>query len=66
MLILTRKPNESITIGDSVVVKVLSIQGGKVRLGIEANPNIRIVRGEINGKPPIGNPEIGHQDVHYN
>ena len=47
MLVLSRKIDESIMIGDSVFVKVLSIQDGQVKLGIEAPKEVRILRREI-------------------
>lgn len=47
MLILTRKKEESIVIGDNVEVKVLEINDGKVKLGIEAPKNIDIIRKEL-------------------
>jgi len=36
MLVLTRKPGESIVIGDDVVIKVLSVEGESIRIGITA------------------------------
>jgi carbon storage regulator len=36
MPILTRRPNESVTIGNDIVVKVIAIKGNQVRIGIEA------------------------------
>ncbi|MCR2044734.1 carbon storage regulator CsrA [Anaerosalibacter massiliensis] len=47
MLILTRKKDESIIIGDNVEIKVLEISDGKVKLGIEAPKNIDIIRKEL-------------------
>ena len=47
MLILTRKPNESIVINDNVVIKILSVMGNKIRIGIEAPEHINIVRDEV-------------------
>lgn len=47
MLVLTRKRGESIQIGDNITVKVVAIEGGKVRLGIEAPDHVRIMRGEL-------------------
>jgi len=47
MLILTRKLGEAITIGDQVQIKVLSIKGGQVRLGVEAPESVRINREEV-------------------
>jgi carbon storage regulator len=47
MLVLSRKPNESIILGDSIVVTVLRIEGNKVRLGIQAPSNVPILRREL-------------------
>lgn len=47
MLVLTRKPNQSIMIGDNVEVSVLSVVGEKVRIGIHAPHNIPVFRTEI-------------------
>lgn len=47
MLVLTRKPNQSIMIGDDVEVSVLSVVGEKVRIGIHAPQNVPVFRTEI-------------------
>ena len=53
MLVLTRKNRESVIIGrpgtgnQMMKVTVLEFRGGKVRLGIEADPSIRILRSEL-------------------
>jgi carbon storage regulator len=47
MLVLTRKPNQSIMIGDDVEVSVLSVVGEKVRIGIHAPQDIPVFRTEI-------------------
>ncbi|KKE79671.1 carbon storage regulator CsrA [Oceanobacillus caeni] len=47
MLILTRKKNESIQIGDDIEIKVLGIEGDQVKLGIEAPKSVEIHRKEI-------------------
>jgi carbon storage regulator len=47
MLVLTRKPHESLFIGDDIEVKVLSVVGEKVRLGIRAPREIPVYRKEI-------------------
>lgn len=49
MLVLTRKLGEEILIGDDIVLKVTALQGGRVRLGIEAPKHHRIVRPEAEG-----------------
>jgi len=50
MLVLTRKVREGLWIGDNVFIAVLSIQRGRVKLGIEAPENIKIDREEL--RPP--------------
>jgi carbon storage regulator len=47
MLVLTRKSNQSIMIGDDVEVSVLSVMGEKVRIGIQAPQDIPVFRKEI-------------------
>ena len=47
MLILTRKRNEAIVIGEKIRVTVLKTQGDTVRLGIEAPPHVTIHRDEV-------------------
>ncbi|UCZ52691.1 carbon storage regulator CsrA [Bacillus shivajii] len=47
MLVLTRKLNESIKIGDDIEVKVIGVEGDQVKLGINAPKNIDIHRKEI-------------------
>jgi len=50
MLVLSRKPGESVTIGDEVRITVLSISGKQVRIGIEAPNDIAVHREEIYNK----------------
>lgn len=50
MLVLSRKPGESVTIGDEVRITVLSISGKQVRIGIEAPSEIAVHREEIYNK----------------
>ena len=47
MLVLTRKLNEAIQIGDHIKVTVLRVKGNSVRIGIEAPRDIRVLRAEI-------------------
>ncbi|RMH50200.1 MAG: carbon storage regulator [Zetaproteobacteria bacterium] len=47
MLILTRRVGEAITVGDQVQIKVLSIKGGQVRLGVDAPQTVHIDREEV-------------------
>lgn len=47
MLVLSRKKNEAIRIGDGIVITVVDIRGDKVRLGIEAPGNVPVHRREV-------------------
>ena len=47
MLVLSRKQNERIRVGDSVVVTVVRVSGDKVRIGIEAPRSMRVLRDEL-------------------
>ena len=47
MLVLTRRINERIVIGDNIVVTVLEVHGEQVRLGIDAPREIKVFREEV-------------------
>lgn len=47
MLVITRKTNEEIVIGENIVLKIISNGNGRVKIGIEAPQHVRIARGEI-------------------
>ncbi len=47
MLVLSRRENERIRLGDSIVVTVVRLSGDKVRLGIEAPSNVVVLRDEL-------------------
>jgi carbon storage regulator CsrA len=47
MLVLTRKHQEKIRIGDDITITVLRTKGKAVRLGIEAPANVPVIRGEL-------------------
>jgi len=47
VLVLSRKPNQSIMIGDDIEISVLAIMGEKVRLGIEAPRSVPVFRREV-------------------
>lgn len=47
MLVLSRKKNESIMIGDQIEVKILSIEGDQVKLGIVAPKSVKVHRSEV-------------------
>lgn len=64
MLVLTRKAKQSIMIGDDIEVMVLSNDGTKVRLGIQAPSNISIHRTEIYLEIQAQGPEGAGSDQH--
>ena len=47
MLVLTRKSNQSIMIGDEIEISVLAIMGEKVRIGIDAPRKVPVFRKEV-------------------
>ncbi|SHK30467.1 carbon storage regulator CsrA [Desulforamulus aeronauticus] len=47
MLILSRKKNESIHIGDNIIITVLDIGGDNIKIGIDAPKNIQVFRSEL-------------------
>jgi len=50
MLVLTRRQGESIVIGDDIKVTVVNLGPGRVKLGIEAPPQVRVNREEIHAR----------------
>jgi carbon storage regulator CsrA len=54
MLVLTRKTQEKIQIGDNITITIVRVKGQAVRVGIEAPQDVRVIRGELavaTGKP---------------
>ncbi|ALC86351.1 hypothetical protein AM499_11305 [Bacillus sp. FJAT-22090] len=47
MLVLSRKKDESIMIGDQIELKILSVDGDQVKLGIVAPKNVKVYRTEV-------------------
>jgi len=47
MLILSRRVNEKIVIGDNVVVSVIEVRGDQVKIGIEAPKSVKVYREEV-------------------
>ncbi len=47
MLVLSRKKNESIIIGEDIVITIIEVRGDKVRLGIQAPREVPIHRSEV-------------------
>jgi carbon storage regulator len=57
LLALNRKLDERIVIGDSIVVTVISVCKDRVRLGIEAPPQVPVLRQELQARPRLPTPE---------
>ncbi|MGE4285722.1 MAG: carbon storage regulator CsrA [Phycisphaerae bacterium] len=47
MLVLSRQKDESIVIGDDIVIKIVDVKGGKVKLGVDAPKSVTVHRQEI-------------------
>ncbi len=53
MLVLSRKPEESVIVAGEIRITVLAIRGHQVRLGIEAPDAVKILRSELVGSPGV-------------
>jgi carbon storage regulator len=47
VLVVSRKPGERILVGDKITITVVKVAGGAVRLGIEAPPELAVMREEL-------------------
>lgn len=54
MLVLSRKESQRLRLGDSIVVTIVRVSGDKVRLGIEAPPDVLVLRDELQPHRPSG------------
>ncbi len=61
MLVLTRKLMEKLFIGDDICVTVVRLEGGQVRLGIEAPREVSVVRAELVQERPATGVRSPHQ-----
>lgn len=62
MLVLTRKPGQTVQIGNDVTVTILEVTGDRVRLGIAAPADVTILRGELavwHDDSPAGTATVG-------
>jgi carbon storage regulator CsrA len=64
MLVLTRKLQERIHIGDQITVTIVRIQGDRIRLGIEAPKNVRVMRGEVSARDAQASVELASPPEH--
>lgn len=56
MLVLSRRESERIRLGNSIVITVVRVTGDKVRLGIEAPPEVVVLRDELEPLGPRSSP----------
>ena len=47
MLVLSRKPGEKLVIDNNITITVLEVAGNRVKLGVEAPSDVRVLRGEL-------------------
>jgi carbon storage regulator len=57
MLVLSRRKSQRIRLGDSIVVTVVQVSGDRVRLGIEAPADVRVLRDELELHQPGDRPQ---------
>ncbi len=62
MLILSRRESERVHLGDDIVLTIVRVNGDKVRIGVEAPPNIKILRTELEVSPK-GNEPVAEQQT---
>ena len=56
MLVLSRKTNEQLQIGDNIKITILRVRGQSIRIGIEAPPDVQIRRAEVTPLPHVVRP----------
>src|SRR5437763_756205 len=56
MLVLSRKVNEQLVIGDGITITILGVRGASIRIGIEAPPEVQIRRSEVAPLPHVVRP----------
>ncbi len=60
MLVLSRKETQTIKIGDQIEITLVRVSGDRVRVGIQAPPDLVILRGELENKPHL---RVGKKSV---
>jgi carbon storage regulator len=66
MLVLTRKPEQSLVLGNTITVTVLAIEGDRVKLGIKAPRDVSVLRQEIHAQVQAANAAAASQIAHGN
>ncbi len=59
MLVLRRKANQAIVLNDIIVIRILAVEGDRVKIGIDAPPDVIVVREEL--LDDQGAPNQGHR-----
>ncbi|MDR0380584.1 MAG: carbon storage regulator [Oscillospiraceae bacterium] len=60
MLVLTRKRNQSISVGDNILITVLGVEADRVSLGVEAPREVRVFRSELlEGTKTVNRDSVG-------
>lgn len=62
MLVLSRKVGQSLIIGNDIVVRLLEIRGQQIRLGVEAPPDVSVVREELHRAVADANKEAAQAE----
>ncbi len=60
MLVISRKPGESLILSDNIKITLLSISGDKVAIGIDAPSSVKIIRAEL-----LETIEVNKESIHY-
>lgn len=63
MLVLSRRQSERIRLGDSIVVTIVRVSGDKVRLGIEAPPDVLVLRDELRPHGEVGDAKSDEREL---
>lgn len=63
MLVLTRNAGESLVIGDSIEIRIIEIQGDKVKIGIDAPKDVMILRSELIDEARSANFDAASSDI---
>lgn len=61
MLVLSRKLEQEICIGDDIRIRIIKIKGNTVRIGIEAPGDVKVIRAELAFDPKAANPKAADQ-----
>jgi carbon storage regulator len=63
MLVLSRKAGEKVVIGDGITLTVIEVKANRVRVGIDAPGQVRILRGELVGQAdlPVTDPDLAEK-----